>query len=53
MEQVLHLDFHVKDELAAVEELPQTGLRIELLSWDVYIDLFRDFLKLSDPSVFH
>lgn len=53
MKQVLHLDFHVEDELTAVEELPQTGLRVKLLPWDVYIDLFGDFLKLSDPGVLH
>ena len=53
MKQVLHLDLHVKDELTAVEELPQTGLRVKLFSWDVYIDLFGDFLKLSDPGIFH
>ena len=53
MKQVLHLDLHVEDELSAVEELPQAGLRVKLLSRDIYIDLFSDFLKLSDPCVLH
>ena len=50
MQQILHLDLDVEDELSAVEELAQACLRVEL-SRDAYVYLLRYFLKLSDTAI--
>ena len=51
MEQVLHLDLQVEDELPAVKELAQGLLRVELLG-DLDVDLLGNLLQLLDARIF-
>lgn len=49
MQKVVHFDFDVEDEVAAVEELPKAGLAVELAR-DLNVDLLGDFLQLCDSG---
>ena len=51
MEQTLHLNLEIQYKLAAMEELSQRLLRVELPRY-LYIDLLRYLLQLSDASIF-
>ena len=52
MQQVLHLDLHCQDELSAVEEFPEGGLRVEFLG-NNDVDLLGNLLELANLVILH
>ena len=52
VQQVLHLNLHIQDELPTVEELSEARLRVKLFG-DGNVDLLGDLLELYDSVLFH
>ena len=52
VQQVLHFDLHCQDEFPTVKEFSQGGLGVEFFG-DINVDLFRNFLQLSDSLFVH